>query len=88
MRERRSPRAVLRAVAAHVMAETDACRVLMEARALAAHDPAVAAAVRDGDARMYQQLENLFTAGVADREWPAGTDPALPAGCSPRGCTV
>src|SRR5262245_26717585 len=47
---RRSPRRVLHAVAAavaaHVLAETETCRVLMEARALAAHEPAIAAAVR------------------------------------------
>jgi len=47
---RRSPRRILHAVAAavaaHVLEETGTCRVLMEARALAAHEPAVAAAVR------------------------------------------
>ncbi len=41
---RRSPRQVLgavaAAVAAHVLEETETCRVLMEARALAAHEPA------------------------------------------------
>jgi AcrR family transcriptional regulator len=65
---RRSPRRVLHAVAAavaaHVLAETDTCRVLMEARALAAHEPAIA---------------GLFAAGVQAGEWPAGTDPALAA---------
>jgi len=59
---RRSPRWVLHAVAAavagHVLAETETCRVLMEA---------------------HEQLEGLFTAGVAAGEWPAGTDPALAA---------
>jgi AcrR family transcriptional regulator len=76
---RRSPRQVLRAVAAavagHVQAESETCRVLMEARALAAHEPAIAAAVRAADARTHEQLEGLFAAG----EWPTGTDPALAA---------
>jgi len=53
--------------------------VLMEARALAAHEPAIAAAVRAADARTPEQLEGLFAAGVAAGEWPAGTDPALAA---------
>ena len=52
---RRSPRRVLRAVAAavaaHVLEETETCRVLMEARALAAHEPAIASVVLDGQAR-------------------------------------
>jgi len=69
---RRSPRRVLHAVAA-------TCRVLMEARALAAHEPAIAAAVRAADTRTHEQLEGLFTAGVQAGEWPAGTDPALAA---------
>jgi TetR/AcrR family transcriptional repressor of uid operon len=80
---RRSPRQVLHAVAAavavHVLAETGTCRVLMQARALAAHEPAIAAAVRAGDTRTHQQLEGLFAAGVEAGEWPAGTDPALAA---------
>jgi TetR/AcrR family transcriptional repressor of uid operon len=80
---RRSPRRVLHAVAAavaaHVLAETETCRVLMEARALAAHEPAIAAAVRAADARTHEQLEGLFAAGVVAGEWPAGTDPALAA---------
>jgi AcrR family transcriptional regulator len=81
--QRQSPRAVLGAVAgaiaAHVLAESQTCRVLMEARALAAHDPVIAAAIRAADARMHPQLQELFTAGVAAGEWPAGTDPALAA---------
>ena len=80
---RRSPRQVLRAVAAavagHVLAETETCRVLMEARALAAHEPVIAAAVRAADTRTHEQLEGLFAAGVQAGEWPAGTDPALAA---------
>jgi AcrR family transcriptional regulator len=80
---RQSPRAVLRAIAtaiaAHVQAETETCRVLMEARALAAHEPVIAAAVRTADEQMHRQLEELFAAGVAAGEWPAGADPALAA---------
>jgi TetR/AcrR family transcriptional regulator, repressor for uid operon len=78
-----SPRAVLGAVAAaiaaHVQAESETCRVLMEARALAAHEPAIAAAVRAADQELHRQLEALFAAGVAAGEWPAGTDPGLTA---------
>jgi AcrR family transcriptional regulator len=81
--QRQSPRAVLRAIAAaiaaHVQAESQTCRVLMEARALAAHEPVIAAAVRAADQQMHQQLEGLFAAGVAAGEWPAGTDPGLAA---------
>jgi hypothetical protein len=51
----------------------------MEARALAAHEPAVAAAVRAADDQAHEQLEGLITAGVHAGEWPAGTDPALAA---------
>jgi AcrR family transcriptional regulator len=80
---RHSPRQVLHAIAAgiaaHVQAEPDTCRVLMEARSLAAHEPAVAAAVRSGDARSQQQLEELITAGVQAGEWPPDTDPVLSA---------
>ena len=81
--QRQSPRAVLRAVAgaiaAHVLAESQTCRVLMEARALAAHETFIAAAIRAADTRMHQQLQELFTAGVAAGEWPAGTNPELAA---------
>jgi AcrR family transcriptional regulator len=81
--ERRSPRRVLHAVAAaiaaHVTAQPETCRVLMEARAMAAHEPTIAAAVRATDTRTHQQLTELITAGVRAGEWPAGTDPALAA---------
>ena len=74
---RRSPRRVLHAVAAavagHVLAEAETCRVLMEARALAAHEPAIAAAVRAADTRTHQQLEQLIAAGVSAREIVDGT---------------
>lgn len=80
---RRSPRQVLHAVATaiagHVQAEGETCRVLMETRALAAHEPMIAAAVRAADDRAHEQLEQLITAGVEAGEWPAGTDPALDA---------
>jgi len=80
---RRSPRRVLHAVAAavaeHVLEQTETCRVLMEARALAAHEPAIAVAVRAADTRTHEQLEGQFAAGVEAGEWPAGTDPALAA---------
>jgi transcriptional regulator BetI-like protein len=80
---RRSPRQILRvaaaAVAGHVTGHAQTCRVLMEARALAAHEPAIAAAVKAADARTHEQLEGLIAAGVAAGEWPAGTDPALTA---------
>jgi AcrR family transcriptional regulator len=81
--ERGSPRWVLHVVAAaiarHVLAETETCRVLMEARALAAYEPAIADAVRAADTRTHDQLEGLIAAGVAAGEWGTGTDPALAA---------
>jgi AcrR family transcriptional regulator len=81
--DRQSPRRVLHAVAAaiaaHVTAEPQTCRVLMEARALAAHEPTIASAVRAADARAHQQLTELIAAGVHAGEWPQGTDPALAA---------
>lgn len=80
---RRSPRRVLRTVAgavvSHVRQQAQTCRVLMEARALAAHEPAIAAAVQATDARTHEQLENLIAAGARAGEWPADTDPALAA---------
>src|SRR5258708_32930002 len=64
---RRSPRRILHfvasAVAAPVTGQAETCRVLMEARALAAHETSVAAAVQAADGRTHQQLENLITAG-------------------------
>jgi TetR/AcrR family transcriptional repressor of uid operon len=81
--DRRSPRRVLHAVAAaiaaHVTAQPETCRVLMEARAMAAHEPTIAAAVRAADTRAHQQLTELIAAGVRAGEWPAGTDPSLAA---------
>ena len=80
---RRSPRAVLAAVAsaiaAHVTANPQTCRVLMEATTLAAYEPAIAAKDRAAGAVTRDQLTGLFQAGVAAGEWPPGTDPALRA---------
>ena len=81
--DRGSPRRVLHAIAAaiaaHVTAEPQTCRVLMETRAQAAHSPAIAAAVRAADTRGHQRLAQLIAAGVSAGEWPPGTDPALAA---------
>lgn len=78
---RRSPSRVLAAVAtavaSHVVEDPDTCRVWMEVRAMAAHEPAIAAAVRGTDTRTHEQLEALIAAGVAAGELPADTDPAL-----------
>jgi AcrR family transcriptional regulator len=80
---RRSPRTVLAAVAsaiaAHITGNPQTCRVLMEATTLAAYEPAIAAKVQAADAAMLEQLTGLFTAGIAARQWPADTDPALRA---------
>ena len=81
--DRGSPRQVLHAIAAaiaaHVTAAPETCRVLMEARALAAHEPAIAGAVHASDTTTHQQLKQLIAAGVSAGEWPEGTDPALAA---------
>lgn len=81
--DRRSPRRVLSAVAVavadHVVEHPEICRVLMEVRAMAAHEPAVAEAVQTADTRTHQQLERLIAAGVTAGEWPTDTDPALAA---------
>jgi len=81
--DRGSPRHVLHtiaaAIAAHVTAEPQTCRVLMEARALAAHEPTIAAAVQASDTATHQQLKQLIAAGISAGEWPEGTDPALAA---------
>jgi AcrR family transcriptional regulator len=80
---RRSPRAVLAAVAsaiaAHVTGNPQTCRVLMEATTLAAYEPAIAAKVQAANAATHDQLTGLFQAGVTAGEWPPGTDPALRA---------
>ena len=80
---RRSPRRILHAVAAavadHVVAHPETCRVLMEARAQAAHEPAIAATIQAADARTHERLESLIASGVEAGEWSHGTDPALQA---------
>jgi AcrR family transcriptional regulator len=80
---RRSPRSVLHtligAVGSHVTADPQTCRVLMEARTLAAYQPAIAAAVRDSESHARDQLAALIEAGVTAGEWPGGTDPHLHA---------
>ena len=80
---RRSPAAVLAAVAsaiaAHVTGSPQTCRVLMEATTLAAYEPAIAAKVQAANAASLEQLTGLFQAGIAAGEWPPGTDPALQA---------
>lgn len=80
---RRSPRRVLRTVAAavgaHVVEHPQTCRVLMEARTLAAYSTAIAAAVEASDARTHHRLQELFQAGIAAGEWPDDTDAALKA---------
>ncbi|MFR0359534.1 TetR/AcrR family transcriptional regulator [Streptomyces sediminimaris] len=78
-----SPRTVLRTVAAavgaHVVGQPESCRVLMEARTLAAYHPAIAAAVQTADRRTQEKVEGLIRAGVAAGQWPQNTDPALQA---------
>lgn len=81
--ERRSPRRVLlaaaQAVGAHVVERADVCRVLMEARTLAAFNPQIAAAVGASGDRTRGQLRELFQAGIAAGEWPGDPDPDLGA---------
>jgi AcrR family transcriptional regulator len=80
---RRSPRAVLAAaasaIAAHVTANPQTCRVLMEATTLAAYEPAIAAKVQAANAASLDQFTGLFQASITAGQWPAGTDPALRA---------
>ena len=88
---RRSPRQILHAVAAavaaHVLEQTETCRVLMEARALAAHEPAIAAAVRAADNRTHEQLGACSPPGRRPGNGlRAPTRPWRP-GCSPPGST-
>ncbi len=79
--ERRSPRhtlrAILIAVGDQVTAESDACRVLLEAQAQAHYLPGVAETVNASQARSLASFEQLFRAGAAAGECPVETDPAL-----------
>jgi hypothetical protein len=88
---RRSPRRVLHAVAAvvaaHVLEEAETCRVLMEARVVAAYEPAIAAAVRVADARTHQQLEGLIAAGIMAGSGRQAPTRRWPPGCSAPACT-
>ena len=80
---RASPRRVLLAVAlavgTHVVDHADTCRVLMEARTLAAYNPQIAAAVASSADRDRRRLGDLFRAGVGAGDWPSDTDPDLAA---------
>jgi AcrR family transcriptional regulator len=79
--ERASPRRVLRVIVGvtgqHVQADAATCRMLMEARMLAAYMPAIATRVAAEQAQGQAQLEALIRAGVAAGEWPANLDVAL-----------
>jgi AcrR family transcriptional regulator len=79
--ERNSARRVLRTIVEvtgrHVQAEAATCRVLMEARTLAAYLPAIAERVTAEQAQA--QLTALIQAGVAAGEWPLDFDAALHA---------
>lgn len=81
--QRNSPRLVLlavaRAVGSHVVEQADVCRVLMEARTLAAYNPQIATAAEASADRNRRQLRDLFRAGVQAGEWPNDTDPNLAA---------
>jgi len=46
---------------------------------IAAYEPAIAAKVRAASAVTHDQLTGLFQAGIAARQWPPDTDPALQA---------
>ncbi|HEY3229053.1 MAG TPA: TetR/AcrR family transcriptional regulator [Roseiflexaceae bacterium] len=79
--ERASPRRVLRMIVEvtgqHVQADAPTCRVLMEARTLAAYLPAIATRVAAEQAQGQAQLEALIRAGVVAGEWPTNLDVAL-----------
>lgn len=81
--ERRSPRTVLqaivRALGRQVREEPDTCRVLMEARTLAAYVAGIAERVRWSQAEAQARMVELVNVGVARREWPRGTDVELQA---------
>jgi len=71
--ERRSPRTnlrvVLTAIGEHVMAEPDACRVLVEAQAQARQLSGIAEATATSQAETLASFERLLEAGVASGEW-------------------
>ena len=74
-----APRAVALSVGAHVVAYPDTCRVLMEARTLAAYYPEIAGAVAASDLHSRERLEEIFRSGIAAGEWPPDTDCVLAA---------
>lgn len=80
---RGSPSAVLRAMviatAEYAAENPQACRVLMEVRALAPYYPAIAEAVRAADTRTLRQVTALITDAIAAGERPAGADPGFEA---------
>ncbi len=80
---RQSPRQVLAVLLSttgrHVQTASVACRVLMEARILAAYIPAFAERVQAAQARTQAGLEGVIRAGIAAGEWPPTTDVALQA---------
>jgi len=79
--ERASPRRMLRTIVEvtgqHVQADASTCRVLMEARTLAAYLPAIATRVAAEQAQGQAQLEALIQEGVVAGEWPANFDVGL-----------
>lgn len=81
--ERRSARHVLHAiivaVGEQVTADSETCRVLLEARTQAAYLPDIAAKVRRSQARAQGGLEQVLQAGVVAHEWPPDTSAVLHA---------
>ncbi|HEV8189915.1 MAG TPA: TetR/AcrR family transcriptional regulator [Ktedonobacterales bacterium] len=81
--ERASARRVLRVIVEvngqHVKAHAEACRVLLEGRALAAYIPSIGARVRDNQHHGQAGLEQLLRAGIEAGEWPADLDVPLRA---------
>jgi AcrR family transcriptional regulator len=77
----RSPRrvlgAIITAVGEQVSEEADLCRILIEARAQAAYKGTLAERIRSADADAQARLTQLVEAGIANGEWPPGTDPEL-----------
>jgi AcrR family transcriptional regulator len=80
---RQSPRrtllAVLTAIGQHVVAEPDACRVLLEAMAQAQHLPGIAESTAASQAQTLDGLEHLLVAGVSAGEWQLEGGAALHA---------
>ncbi len=81
--ERASARRVLRVIievnGQHVQAHAEACRVLLEGRALAAYIPSIGARVRANQQHGQEGFEQLLRAGVEAGEWPPDLDVPLRA---------